>query len=42
MGAEVLVDYDVKKIDPATATTIKVIATGGQEAGTTFDMGSLR
>jgi hypothetical protein len=42
IGADILVDYDVKKIDQGTPATIKVIAPGEQQVVTTFDLGSLR
>ncbi|MGH9690825.1 MAG: hypothetical protein ACRD4C_07050 [Candidatus Acidiferrales bacterium] len=42
MGAEILVDYDVKKIDRTAPVRIAVIAPGGQEVKTTFDLGALR
>jgi hypothetical protein len=41
-GADLLLDYDVKKINQATPVTIEVIVPGGHEAETTFDLGSLR
>jgi hypothetical protein len=42
IGAIILVDYDIKRIDQGTPANIKVIAPDGQEVATDFDLGPLR
>lgn len=42
IGADILVDYDEKKIDPGSPATVKVVTPDGQEVEATFDLGSLR
>jgi hypothetical protein len=41
-GAEVDLDYDPAKIDPASPLTIEVIAPDGQDVKTTFDLSQIR
>jgi hypothetical protein len=42
MGARIDVDYNVKKIDPGTLTTIEVDTPDGQQVETTFDLSQLK
>jgi len=42
IGAEIVAEYDVKKIDPGTSTTVSVNTPDGQDVETTFDLANLR